>query len=253
MSAKKSATDIWTTPQNAPLFPQFPIEYHDVEIVTTVYRTTSAAISEHLIDEIQSTGDTVMIHFYHMPDVAGMGEVQEANVMTGVKVATSTGDHFGGFSTNLFISSDVGLSQGREIHGQPKKFGNTSIEVRGDTIVAEICRNGITIARSTTPYKYQRAQIEELSQYFPFRENINHKVIRNIDGSQGINQITSRVLADVVVKDCWKGPATLVLEPNVSAQVYKLPVVETLESFYWKADFTLVPGEILVDLLAKGR
>ena len=252
MGAKKDASDIWTSPQNAPLFPLFPIEYRDVEIVTTVYRTNAEAISEHLIDEIQSTGDIVMIHFYHMPDVAGMGEVQEANIMTGVKVSTLQGDHFGGFSTNLFISSDVGLSHGREIHGQPKKFGNTKIEVRGDTIVSEISRNGITIARSTTPYKYQKAKIEELSEYFPFRENINHKIIRNIDGSQGINQITSRVLSDVVVKDCWKGPSTLVLEPNVNAQVYKLPVLDVLESFYWKADFTLVPGEILVDLLSKG-
>lgn len=253
MSAKKAASEIWTSPQNAPLFPNFPIEYREVEILTTVYRSDSAAISDHLIDEIQSTGDIVMIHFYHMPDVAGMGEVQEANVMTGVKVATPSGDHFGGFSTNLFISSDVGLSQGREIHGQPKKFGNTVIDVRGDTIVAEIARNGITIARATTPYKYKKAQIDELSRYFPFRENINHKIVRNIDGSQGINQITSRVLSDVVIKECWKGPSTLVLEPNINAQVYKLPVLECLESFYWKADFTLVPGEILVDLLAKGK
>jgi acetoacetate decarboxylase len=145
------------------------------------------------------------------------------------------------------------LSQGREIHGQPKKFGLTTIDVRGDTIVAEISRNGITIARSTTPYKYQKAKIEELSNYFSFRENINHKIIRNIDGSHGINQITSRILSDVVVKECWKGPATLVLEPNVNADVYKLPVLEVLESFYWKADFTLVPGEILVDLLPKGH
>ena len=252
VSEKQSAPSMWTIPPNAPLFPRFPIEYRDVEIVTTVYRTESAAIADHLIEPIKSTGDTVMIHFYHMPDVAGMGEVQEANVMTGVKVSTPGGDHYGGFSTNLYISSDVGLSQGREIHGQPKKFGNTKIEIRGDTIVAEICRNGITIARSTTPYKYQKAHIEELSSYFPFRENINHKVIRNIDGSKGLDQITSRTLSDVVVKDCWKGPATLILEPNINAPLYKLPVLETLESFYWKVDFTLVPGEILVDLLAKG-
>ena len=253
MSVERVGSDIWTSPKNAPLFPRFPIEYRNVEIITTVYRTDTVAISEHLMDPIQSTGDTVMIHFYHMPDVAGMGKVQEANIMTGVKVSTPGGDHFGGFSTNLYISSDVGLSQGREIHGQPKKFGNTTIEVRGDTIVSEICRNGITIARSTTPYKYQKADIEELSNYFPFRKNINHKLVRNIDGSAGISQITSRVLADVVVHNCWKGPATLVLEPNISAPLYKLPVLETLESFYWNVDFTLVPGEILVDLLKKGR
>ena len=119
--------------------------------------------------------------------------------------------------------------------------------------MAEIERSGITVARITTPYKYEKAQIQELSDYFPFRQNINHKIIRNIDGTEGINQITARTLADVVVKDCWKGPATLVLEPHINANLYRLPVIETLESFYWKADFTLVPGSILIDFLNGGK
>jgi len=239
----------WSTPKLSPLYPNFPIEYKDVQILSTVYRSDPQAIDDHLTLPVQRTGDLVMIHSYFMPDVAGMGVVEESNVMVGVKVNAKGADHFGGFSTNLIISSDVGLAQGREIHGQPKKMGSTKIEVRGDTIVSEIERNGITVARVSTPYRYQKASIDELSAYFPFRENINHKVIRNIDGTMGINQITSRVLADVVVKDCWKGPSTLVLEPNINANLYRLPVIETLESFYWKADFTLVPGEILIDFL----
>jgi acetoacetate decarboxylase len=239
----------WSTPKLSPLYRNFPIEYKDVQILSTVYRTDPDAIDQHLTSPVTRTGDLVMIHCYFMPDVAGMGIVQESNVMVGVKVNAKGVDHFGGFSTNLIISSDVGLAQGREIHGQPKKMGHTQIEVRGDTIVAEIERNGITVARVTTPFRYQKASIDELSAYFPFRENINHKVIRNIDGTMGMNQITSRVLADVLVKDCWKGPSTLVLEPNINANLYRLPVLETIESFYWKADFTLVPGSILIDFL----
>jgi len=253
MGQQRSSSSEWTVPKFAPLYPKFPIEYQNVEILTTVYRTDPQAIADHLTSPVEATGDLVMIHFYHMPDVAGMGIVEEANVMVGVKVATPNKVHFGGFSTYLFISSDVGLAQGREIHGQPKKFGNTKIEVRGDTIVAEISRNGISIAQCTTPFKYQKAKIDELTQYFPFQENINHKLIKNIDETPGIDQITSRVLSNVVVKECWKGPATLVLTPNISAPIYRLPVVETLESFYWKADFSLVPGEILVDLLSNGE
>ena len=33
--------------------------------------------------------------------------------------------------------------------------------------------------------------------------------------------------------------------------VFRLPVVEPLEAFYWRADFTLVTGEIIHDYLAK--
>ena len=38
--------------------------------------------------------------------------------------------------------------------------------------------------------------------------------------------------------------------PNAQAPVFRLPVVEPLETFYWRADFTLVTGEILHDYLA---
>lgn len=243
------SNQIWSTPKLAPLYPEFPIEYKNVEILSTVYRTDPKAIAEHLDEPIAATSDLVMIHCYQMPDVAGMGRVQETNVMVGVSVTTAGEKITGGFSTNLIISSDVGLAQGREIHGQPKKLGNTSIQVRGDTIVAQVERNSITVAQITTPYKSSKASIEELSQYFPFKNNINHKVIRNIDGTQGINQITSRTLANVVVHECWKGPSTVVLEPNINAALYRLPVLENMESFYWRADFDLVPGRILIDFL----
>lgn len=241
--------NIWSTPKLAPLYPRFPIEYKDVEILTTVYRSDQRAISDHLIDPVKASSDLVMIHCYQMPDVMGMGKVEETNVMVGVKVLADGEEIAGGFSTNLIISSDVGLAQGREIHGQPKKLGNTKIEVRGDTIVAEVERNGIALAQITTPYKYSKATVDEIAAYFPFKNNINHKVIRNIDGTEGINQITSRTLANVVVHECWKGPSTLVLAPNINAALYKLPVLETIESFYWKADFDLVLGTILIDFL----
>ena len=246
------SSGIWSTPKLAPLYPQFPIEYKNVEILTTVYRSDPKAIAEHLVDPIKADSDLVMIHCYQMPDVMGMGKVEESNVMVGVIVPVDGKKVQGGFSTNLIISSDVGLAQGREIHGQPKKLGNTKIEIRGDTLVAEIERNGITLARITTPYKFQKAAVTELAAYFPFANNINHKVIQNIDGTEGINQVTSRTLSNLVVHECWKGPATLVLEPNISAALYRLPVIEVLESFYWRADFELVPGTILIDYLKRG-
>ena len=45
-----------------------------------------------------------MVHCYDMPDVQGMGQVQEANVMVGVKTDFGGQTISGGFSTNLIIS-----------------------------------------------------------------------------------------------------------------------------------------------------
>jgi acetoacetate decarboxylase len=109
--------DIWSTPKLAPLYPEFPIQYRNVQILTSVYETSAEAIARHLDAPLKSLNNYVMIHNYFMPEVQGMGVVEETNVMVGVSVTDLEGHEFiGGFSTNLLISSDVGLAQGREIH-----------------------------------------------------------------------------------------------------------------------------------------
>ena len=61
--------------------------------------------------------------------------------------------------------------------------------------------------------------------------------------------MTSRRLAEVTVHEAWAGPCTVELRPNAQLPVFRLPVLEPLEGFLWRADFTLVPGEIVHDYL----
>ena len=241
--------NIWSTPAAAPLYQEFPIEYKDVSIMSLVYRSNKDLIQTDLPKGVQAISDCVMIHCYDMPDVQSMGQVTEANVMVGVETNFSSKKVTGGFSTNLIISSDVGLAQGREVHGQPKKLGNINLDIRGDTLVAEIWRNDIRVLRATTPYKYQKTQISELEKVFEFKRNINHKVIPNIDGTIGINQITARTLKDVEVLDSWIGPVTVEIAPHIQVPLHRHPVVEPLFACYWKANFKLQPGETLHDYL----
>ena len=242
--------DIWSTPKLAPLYPEFPIQYRNVQILTSVYETSAEAIARHLDAPLKSLNNYVMIHNYFMPEVQGMGVVEETNVMVGVSVADLEGHEFiGGFSTNLLISSDVGLAQGREIHGQPKKLGSTKLVVDNGQIEAKVYRNSDLVSHVTATYKSEVSTIEELKSYFPFAQNINHKVIRNIDGSQGINQVTARTLSDVQIKGIWSGNCTVNLYPNTEAPFHLLPVVKSVKSFYWEADFALVAGVIVRDFL----
>jgi len=242
--------DIWSTPKLAPLYPEFPIQYRNVQILTSVYEPSAEAIARHLDAPLKSLNNYVMIHNYFMPEVQGMGVVEETNVMVGVSVTDLEGHEFiGGFSTNLLISSDVGLAQGREIHGQPKKLGSTKLVVDNGQIEAKVYRNSDLVSHVTATYKSEVSTIEELKSYFPFAQNINHKVIRNIDGSQGINQVTARTLSDVQIKGIWSGNCTVNLYPNTEAPFHLLPVVKSVKSFYWEADFALVPGVIVRDFL----
>lgn len=247
MSARNPA-DAWSMPWDAPLVPNFPFTFRNVEVMTLVYRTRPEAVEALLPPPLQPTGDTVLIHVYNMRDVEWLGSYGECNLMVGASLADA---HGGGYSPYLFLNSDVGLAHGREVHGQPKKFADARIEVQQDLLVARVTRNGIDFITGTMAYKQTRGSLEDLKKTaFDFATNLNYKIIPNIDGTIALRQITSRKLADVQVHECWTGPCTVELRPNAQAPVYRLPVVEMLDGYYWRADFTLVQGETVHDYLA---
>lgn len=236
----------FSTPLDAPMVPPFPFRFRNVEIMTVVYRTDPAAIRALLPEPLEPTGDQVMIHVYKMTDTSWLGPYNEVNVMVG---AALPGRAVGSYSPYLFLSSDIGVAHGREVHGQPKKLGAPRLEARGDLIVGVMERNGIDVITATMPYKQVPAEIAELSAVFPFATNINLKAVDHIDGRPAIRQLTSRSLADVTVRECWRGPATVELRPNAQAPVHRLPVREMGLGYHWFCDFTLVPGVVLLDYL----
>ena len=237
----------WSTPWDAPLVPEFPFTFRNVEVMTLAYRTRLDAVRALLPPPLEPTNDWVLIHIYNMNDVEWLGSYQECNVMIGARLGEKASR---GYSPYIFLNSYVGLAHGREVHGQPKKFGDPRLETRKDLLVGTLNRNGIDVITGTMAYKQQRGTLDELKKTtYDFSVNLNYKVIPHIDGRPAIRQLTSRKLADVKVQECWAGPCTVELRANAQAPVYKLPVLETGTGYHWYADFTLVKGEVLHDYM----
>ena len=238
----------FSTPWDAPMIPPFPFRFRNAEIMTLYWRTDPSAMAFLVPPPLKAEGDVACVHIYKMNDTDWLGPYHEVNVMVG---ADLPGKAIGAYSPYLFLSSDIGVAHGRELHGQPKKLGKPKLEFRSDLIVGSLERNGIDVLTGTMPYKQTPAQITDLSAIFPFATNLNLKAIDHIDGTPAIRQLTSRQLADVEVTECWRGPCTVELRPNAQAPLHRLPVLEMLDGFYWKATFTLVPGVILHDYLTE--
>lgn len=239
----------FSTPWDAPTIPAYPFTFRDVEILSLVWRTTEAAVARLLPPPLEPTSDVVIAHIYRMNDTEWTGPYGESNVSVGCRLPGA--DIAGSFSPYLFLSSDVGVAHGREVHGQPKKFGFPAIEHRGDLVVGTVTRNDIAIITGTMAYKQRRDSLDSLKRHFDFAENINLKAVDHIDERPAIRQLTARRLSDVVVHECWSGPSTVELRPNAQAPVHRLPVVDMLDSFHWRADFTLVPGRVVHDYLGE--
>lgn len=248
--------DVFSTPLGAPLVPRFPIRFRDTTILSVAYRTDAAAAARFLPPPLELVSDLVLLHSYRMGDPEWFGPHQEFAVQLDARVPVGHGDkreHVirGAYSPLLLLSTDGGLATGREVYGQPKKLGEPRLEVRGDLVVGVAARNGIDVATVTTPYKQQPAEIAELQALVPFATNLNYKIVPHITGAPAVRQITARELTDVVVHECWRGPATVELRPNAQFPLHLLPVREVRAGYFWRADFTLPFGRVVHDLLSE--
>lgn len=235
--------EAYSFPWDSPLVPAFPIRFRDVSVLTAFYRTNPALIDRLLPPPLERTGDVVAVQIARYGDVERVGPFNECNVMVGARLQRGNEVIEGGFSTILLITSDVGLAHGREVHGQPKKLARVALDVRGDLLVGRVKRNGLEVITTTLPYKEDVADKTALTQYFDFTLNLNYKVIANIDGTPAIRELTARRLADIVVSGCWTGPCTVEFRPNAQVPVWRLPVLEPLDGFFWSTEFTLTGGE----------
>jgi acetoacetate decarboxylase len=237
----------FSTPIDAPLVPTFPFRFRNVLIATVAYRTDLDAVQRIVPAPLEAAGDVVLVHVYQMNDTDWFGSYNESAVQVSA-VLPKTGEK-GAYSPYLFLDNDGAIAAGREVYGQPKKFGLPSIEFREDLVVAKVARNGIDVVTLTMPYKVQSASREQLLSRVDFVVNFNLKIVPSIEGGDAIRQLTARELGEVAIHECWMGPATVELRPNVNAPIYRLPVREMLEGFLWRCDFTLDYGRVLHDYL----
>lgn len=237
----------FSTPVDNPLIPKFPVRFRNTEIFTILYRTNPNKIKQIIPAPLESVSDYVIVHFYHMNDAEWFGNYYEFAMQVEVRLKGT--DIRGAYSPYLYLGNDGAIAAGREIYGQPKKSGNPKIEFIDDLIVGRVERNGIDIITGTMCYKQQRSTLDDLIKIIPFNKNINLKIIPHIDGSYAIKQLTARSFADLVVHECWWGQATVEIRPNAQAPLYKLPILEMLDGFYWVCDFTLPFGEVIHDYL----
>jgi len=241
-------------PLTVPLLGPPPGRFKDGETITSQYRTDFAALSAIVPRPLEPVNDTVMVQISRWGDVAGLGRnTYECNIMVAARFKRGGKNILGAYSPYFFVDSDRAMAGGREFHGQPKRLGEVHLEVRGDLIVGSVARNGITFITTTLPYKSRPATLDDLCSRVNLVTGFNLKVLPHIDASTAVRQITARDFVDIDMAGCWAGQSTTEIRPHAGAPLYRLPVLEHLEGYYWKADFSLVGGVILHDYLKIGK
>jgi acetoacetate decarboxylase len=235
-------TDIDSTPYGAPLVPVLPIRLRRTEILTVVYRSDRAAADALIPAPLQLAGDLCVVHVYRMHDAEWFGLYCESAFQIPVVLPDGTPAVYSPF---LVLESDGAVAAGRELYGQPKKYGQVSLAADGDLLVGRVARNGIEIATATTVWKQCPAEGGELERLVPGAAvNVNLRVLP-VDGSEMRRELVARTFADLEEHEAWLGPATLELRPNAQVPVHLLAVREVVLGLHRVLDLSLPPGRVV--------
>src|SRR5262245_15216538 len=96
--------DIFETPFDNPLYPHFPLEIRNVEILTAYYRTDPAASRALIPPPLEPSSEIVIVHVYHMHDADMFGDYFESAVQLPVSLPGT--EVTGAYSPYLYLSSD---------------------------------------------------------------------------------------------------------------------------------------------------
>ena len=96
-----SVSNVFETPFDNPLYPNFPMEMRDVEILTVFYRTDMEAAQGLIPAPLELKSDIVIIHIYHMHDADMFGDYYESAVQLPVTLPGT--DVSGAYSPYLLL------------------------------------------------------------------------------------------------------------------------------------------------------
>jgi acetoacetate decarboxylase len=245
---------VQSIPWDAPLHGRPPARFMDCEVLAFQYRTDLAAIRALLPAPLEPVNDVVLVQIGRWGDVPGVGrDTKEANIMVAARFKSKDKDVVGAYSPYFYVTNDRAMAGGREFHGQPKRLAEVTLETRGDIFVGTVVANGIEVFTGTMHYKARRSTLADLCRHVNPVTNLNLKVLPHIDGRSAVRQITARDLVDIDVTECFTGTGTVEIRPHATVPMYRLPIREQLDAFYWCGAFSLVGGVVLHDFLLSGE
>jgi acetoacetate decarboxylase len=232
-----------STPFGAPLVPALPIRLRRTEILTVVYRCPADALDRFIPEPLELADELCVVHVYWMHDAEWFGVYGESAFQIPVRLPDGARAMYSPF---LVLGSDSAVATGRELYGQAKKDGEVELRPNGDLLVGRVSRNGIDILTATMCFKQVAAPPDALEQLVPGSgSNVNLRVLPTGEDGSFERLLLIRHFEDVVVHECWTGPATVELRPNAQAPVHLLPAGEVVLGLHRLVDLTLPPGSIV--------
>ncbi len=239
-------------PPANPSYPRGPYRFVGREYMIITYESDPEAIRTMVPEPLVPDGSNhVHYEWIAMPDSTGFGSYQES----GVVIPCLLHGEPVNYTAMMLLNDEPPISAGREIWGEPKRWGEPKLEVRTDTLTGTLHYGGERVAMGTMTYKYEdrlAADPADRGKHL-MKTSVNLKLIPCVTGGVRIAELVAFDLTEVQMHFHYSGPARLHLIPHINAPVADLPVRHVVEGRHFKADLTLPYGRIVHDYLAQGE
>ncbi|EAR86346.1 acetoacetate decarboxylase, putative (macronuclear) [Tetrahymena thermophila SB210] len=232
-------------PLIAPSFSKGPLIMDDREYLIFQYESTPEAIARALPEPLIPYDHNYVYLYFINASGSGLGEFHKLDMY----VPCYLGNELVMFGVQSYLNSSASRTAGREVFGQPQKFGDAEITVCRDTLKATLKYSDETIAFATMSYKFNKLDPHKAREMLEI-PMVNLKFIPSaVEGKVDIAQLTKMEYSDIHVTASYHSPCQVSLVHHVNAPLKDLPVVKTLDGYHIKADTIIKKATVAYDYL----
>jgi acetoacetate decarboxylase len=243
--SREKILNMCAMPAPAASYGKGPVSLNNREYFIIKYETDPEALRNYLPDCLFANKENIVVAQWINTHGTGLGNYSKFEMFIPCEDEHGNAYNFGVYS---FVNSSAAITAGREVWGEPHKFGDPIFEVNKDTINGHLNYAQLKVASGTMPYKHKSVDINQAVHWMT-TPHINLKLIPNVRGDAEIAQLVVLEHSKIRVHSAWEGPARLELIPHANAPVADLPVKRLLGGMDIVVDLTLPEGHVFKDYL----
>ena len=234
----------YSMPHLSPLYTPPPYEYRDTHAMMVCFESDPRVVARYVPQPLIPDPKGAMFAQISRFFTSGFGSYHEIIL---VALASFKGRPVN-YALSLVLDNDIAICGGREIWGFPKKLGRVTLSDRDGVMLGTVERGGLPLVRAAM----QIGDLCKPGELGGSAEYVQLKMIPSVrrDAPPEVMQLTSTTLRNIVMRDTFKGAATLEFLPSPVDRFCDIPVVKVTGGYFYRADFTLDDGDIIHDYLS---
>lgn len=247
--SEKKILESGIMPLMSPSYNKGPILLGERTHFSIIYHSDPDLIREYVPDNVfVNDKGTLIAQWTSTSGNQGLGNYNKMDWM--VPVSDRNGQQFL-FQLASFLDSSSPITLGREVYGQPQKYGHPKIEVIRDTLNATLQYSGMHVATATMPFKQRELALDK-AYSFLMTPRLVLKFIPNVEGNADIAQLVSIRNRQVNISSAYEGSGRLYIQDHANAPLGDLPTHDIGGAYHIVCSEELVHGKVEFDYL-KGK